>query len=138
MVPRAGTALAGRILISAIFLMSGIAKLTDLSGTVGHMNGAGIPHAEVLAIIAGIAEICGGLAILLGFMGRLGAIGLVVFMIPTTILFHGFWRFEGAEAKTQMVNFMKNLAIIGGLLMVAAYGPGKYSIDQKVRDPLAP
>ena len=138
LVPRATTALIGRVLIAAIFLVSGIAKLTDTAGTAGYMTAVGIPNAETFAIIAGIAEIAGGVALALGFLGRLGAIGLFVFMIPTTLIFHGFWNFEGAEQKTQMVNFMKNLAIMGGLLMIFADGPGRLSIDERLRRPLTP
>ncbi|MEO8702257.1 MAG: DoxX family protein [Kofleriaceae bacterium] len=125
--------LIGRICLATIFLISGIAKLTDLPGTVEHMTAAGIPQAHTLAIVAGVAEICGGLAILFGFLTRLGAMGLVLFMIPTTIMFHNFWALEGAAQKAQMVNFFKNLCITGGLLMVAAVGAGRYSLDAKLR-----
>jgi len=135
---RPATALIGRLLIGAIFLVSGFAKLTDTSGTVAHMEAAGIPYAHTLAIVAGIAEIAGGLSLVFGLLTRIGAIGLILFMIPTTIIFHGFWNFEGTEQKMQMVNFMKNLAIIGGLFMVAAFGPSRYSIDKKIREPIQP
>jgi putative oxidoreductase len=136
--PRPTTALIGRILIAAIFLLSGIAKLTDTSGTVGHMEANGIPSAHALAIVAGIAEVAGGLAILTGFLTRIGALGLIVFMIITTLIFHHFWDLSGAERLPQMVNFMKNLAIIGGLSLLVAYGPGRYSIDARLRRPLEP
>jgi len=136
LVPRATTALIGRILVAAIFLVSGIAKLADTSGTAGYMTAAGIPNAGVLAVIAGIVEIAGGLAIAVGFLGRLAALGLICFMIPTTLIFHGFWRFEGAEATLQLASFMKNLAIIGGLLLLYANGPGRRSVDARLRRPL--
>lgn len=136
--PRATTALAGRILLSAIFLVSGIAKLTDPEGTIGYMRMAGIPSPEILVWIAGAAEVLGALAIMSGFLTRIGAIGLILFLIPTTIYFHGFWMFEGAEQKTQMVQFMKNLAIFGGLALLVAYGPGRYSVDGKLRRPMQP
>jgi putative oxidoreductase len=132
------TALVGRILIAAIFVMSGIAKLTDTAGTVGHMEAAGIPYAHTLAIIAGVAEIAGALALISGFLTRIGALGLIFFMIPTTLIFHGFWAFEGQEQKMQMINFMKNLAIIGGLFTILAFGPSRYSIDKKIREPIQP
>lgn len=135
---RPTTALIGRILIGAIFLVSGIAKLTDTAGTAGYMESVGIPYAHQLAVIAGIAEILGAVSIISGFLTRLGALGLILFMLPTTFLFHSFWTFEGAEMKTQMVNFMKNLAIIGGLATIFAFGPSRYSIDQKIRQPLQP
>ena len=135
---RPTTALIGRILIGAIFIVSGIAKLTDTAGTAGYMDMVGIPYAHQLAIVAGIAELLGGVALVFGFLTRLAALGLILFMIPTTLLFHAFWNMEGAEAKTQMVNFMKNLAIIGGLMTVFAFGPSRFSIDKKIREPLQP
>lgn len=134
--PRPTWMLVGRILIAAIFLASGIAKLTDTAGTMGYMEAEGLPSAYALAIIAGLAEVLGGLAILFGFLTRLGAFGLFVFMIPTTLIFHDFWTMEGMEAKTQMVNFMKNLAIMGGLAVLVAQGAGRYSIDARLRRPI--
>src|SRR3954471_23026518 len=138
LVPRATTALVGRILISAIFIVSGISKLTNVAGTAGYMTSAGIPHAEALAVFAGLCELAGGLAVLFGFLGRLAALGLFLFLIPTTLLFHRFWELEGQEAQMQMVNFLKNLAVMGGLLMLYAHGPGRYSVDARVRRPLKP
>jgi putative oxidoreductase len=137
-VPRSGTALVGRVLLSAIFITSGFAKLSDPASAVGYMNSAGIPNADTLVYVAGGAELLGGLALLVGFLARLGALGLVLTMIPIQFYFHSFWNMEGAEAKTQMVQFMKNLAIMGGLLTVFAHGPGRYSIDARIRRPLVP
>ena len=131
-------ALVGRILIGAIFIMSGIAKLTDTSGTVAHMTAAGIPAPYTLCLIAGTAEVLGGIALVFGFLTRLAALGLFLFMIPTTLIFHSFWTYEGAEQKMQMINFMKNLAIIGGLLQVMSFGASLYSIDKKIREPIQP
>ena len=136
--PRPTTALVGRILLAAIFFMSGFAKLTDTAGTVAHMEAAGIPYAQTLAIFAGIAEIAGAISIASGFLTRIGGLGLILFMIPTTLIFHGFWMFDGAEAKMQMINFMKNLAIIGGLGLLVANGAGRFSVDQLLRRPQDP
>jgi putative oxidoreductase len=127
------TALFARIALSAIFLVSGFAKLSDPAGAVGYMNHEGIPNADTLVYVAGLAEICGGLALLFGFLTRVGALGLVAFMIITTYFFHDFWNLAGAEQKTQMVQFMKNLSIMGGLLMIASSGAGRYSLDAIVR-----
>jgi putative oxidoreductase len=135
---RSTSALIGRILLGAIFLVSGIAKITDPSGTIAHMEGAGIPAAGLLAWVAGFAEIAGGLSLMFGFLARLGALGLILFMIPTTLLFHDFWNYAGAERLSQMANFMKNLAIIGGLLLLFAHGPGRYSLDYRFRRPKEP
>jgi putative oxidoreductase len=137
-VPRSGTALFGRILLAAIFITSGFAKLSDPAGAIGYMNAAGIPHADVLVYVAGTAELLGGLSLLVGFLARLGALGLFLVLVPIQFYFHSFWNMEGAEAKTQMVQFMKNLAIMGGLLTVFAHGPGRYSLDARLRRPLVP
>ena len=137
-VPRSGTALVGRILLAAIFLTSGIAKLVDPAGAMGYMTKVGVPHADVLVYVAGLAEILGGAALLFGFLARIGALGLIVFLIITTLYFHNFWALDGAEAKTQMVQFFKNMAIMGGLAMVFAHGPGLWSIDAKLRRPKEP
>lgn len=137
-VPRPGTALAGRILLAAIFFVSGFAKLADTSGTAAHMEGMGIPYAHTLAIIAGIAEVAGAISIASGLLARIGGIGLVLFLIPTTLIFHAFWNYEGAERLGQMVNFLKNLGLAGGLLMIIANGAGRYSIDAAIRRPQEP
>ena len=124
-------ALIGRLLIAAIFFTSGIAKLTDTAGTVQHMTAMNIPYADTLAIVAGVAEVLGALALTFGLLTRVGAFGLILFMIPTTLIFHAFWNY--AERMPQMVNFMKNLAITGGLAGFAAFGAGRYSLDRLVR-----
>jgi putative oxidoreductase len=137
-VARPATALIGRILLGAIFLMSGIAKVTDTAGTIGHMNANGIPGADVLVWVAALAEIFGGISIVFGFLTRIGALGLTVFMVVATLVFHDFWNFTGAEQKTQMINFMKNLSVMGGLLLLVAYGAGRYSADYAMRRPMSP
>lgn len=128
-----GVALLGRILMSSIFLVSGIAKLTDPAGAVGYMSSVGIPNAHTLAIVAGCAEVAGGLAILTGLLTRIGAAGLFLYLIPTTLLFHNFWALTGDAAKMQMAHFMKNLTIMGGLALLVAFGAGRYSLDAKLR-----
>jgi putative oxidoreductase len=127
------TALIGRLLIAAIFLVSGFSKLTDLPGTVGHMAGAGIPYPETLAVVAGSAELLGAIAIATGFLTRIASAGLILFMIPTTLIFHAFWNFTGEARLPQMVNFMKNLGIIGGLAVLMAQGAGRLSLDHRIR-----
>jgi putative oxidoreductase len=130
---RPATALAGRIFLAAIFILSGIMKFLNHAETVGYMEAQGIPSASALGYIAGLVEVLGGLSILTGFATRLGALALFLFLIPTTLMFHDFWAMSGAERTGQMVNFMKNLAVMGGLLVLVAHGPGRYSIDAKVR-----
>src|SRR5262249_42401576 len=132
-ISRPTPALIGRFLIAAIFLTSGIAKLTDLPGTVAHMTSAGILYADKLAIIAGVAEVLGALAIATGFLTRVAAGGLIVYMTPTTLIFPAFWNYTGEHHLTQMVNFIKTLPIIGGLSVLMAQGPGRFSPDPRIR-----
>lgn len=136
--PRPTMMLVGRIALGAIFLLSGIAKLADQQGTLQHMEQAGIPAPHLMLFIAAFAEIFGAAALMTGFLARLGALGLVVYLAITTLVFHHFWTMEGDEAKTQMVNFMKNLSIIGGLLVLSAAGAQNYSIDARRRRPVEP
>ena len=126
-------ALAGRILLSAIFLFSGFHKLTDWSGTAATMTGKGMPAVPLLLAGAIAFEILGGLSVLLGLWGRGGAALLILFLIPTTLVFHNFWAVEAAQQQMQMIHFMKNLAIMGGLFVVAGMGTGRYSVDRWFR-----
>jgi putative oxidoreductase len=137
-VPRSTTMLVARILMAAIFLTSGFAKLTDPAGAIGHMTASGIPAADVLVYVAGIAEILGGLSLVFGFFARLGALGLVVLLAIINVTMHAFWLVEGQERLMQTVQFVKNLAVMGGLLLLYAVGPGRFSIDWKMRKPMQP
>lgn len=137
-VPRSGIALLGRVLLAAIFIVSGFAKFTDPASTVGHMSSVGIGNPEVLVYVAGAAELLGGLALVFGFLTRLAALGLMILLVVITYYFHRFWTMPAAEVAMQQVQFMKNLAILGGLAMVVAMGPGRYSIDARLRRPKAP
>src|SRR5262245_33738598 len=124
-------ALAGRVLLSAIFLMAGAAKFANYAGTAEMMAKHGMPAVPFFLVSAALVELAGGLAVLVGYKARLGALALALFLIPTTLVFHNFWAVEGKEAQEQMQHFMKNVAIMGGLLMVAAQGPGEWSLDAR-------
>jgi|GEM_PF-173345 len=136
--PRPSSALIARVLIAALFIMSGLAKLMDTTGTVDHMVKAEIPFSDIFVYVAAFAEILGGIAILFGFLTRLAGIGLILYLIVATLTFHHFWTLQGPEQQAQMINFMKNLAIIGGLFMLVANGAGLYSLDAKIRRPIEP
>jgi len=123
--------LVGRGLLSVIFLLSGVGKLADWSGTAGYMASKHMPAVPFFLLAAVTFELLGGLSVLTGFKARWGALALIVFLIPVTLIFHNFWAYEGMEQKTQMINFLKNLAIMGGLLMVAANGAGPISVDER-------
>ncbi|WP_447980017.1 DoxX family protein [Candidatus Nitrospira bockiana] len=120
-------ALIGRILLAAIFLMSGLNKIANPEGTQQYMQAMGMTTATTFLYIGAIVlEVGGALAILLGYWTRLGAWALILFMIPTTWIFH-----TNFADQNQMIHFMKNLAMIGGLLYVAGFGPGAVSLDAR-------
>lgn len=122
-------ALTGRLLLSSIFLLSGFRKITDWAGTSKMMEGAGLPGVPALLTVAVAAEILGGIALLVGWKARWGALSLIAFLVPTTLVFHAFWSVPAEQYQMQMGHFLSNLAILGGLLYVAAAGAGRYSVD---------
>ena len=125
-------ALGGRVLLAAIFLISGFNKLSDFSGTAAFMSGAGLPAAEFLLVLTILIEIAGGLMIVLGLYTRQLALILFLFMIPVTAVFHNPWvAGDPVQAQQQMIHFLKNLAIMGGLLHLYAFGPGYFSIEAR-------
>ena len=124
-----GLTLLGRCLLSLIFILSGLGKIGDWSGTAGFMAAKGMVAVPFFLTMAILLELCGGLSVLLGFKARLSAWALVVYLIPVSLIFHNFWAFTGAEQRMQMINLRKNLAIMGGLLLVALRGAGKPCID---------
>ncbi|MGN8078291.1 MULTISPECIES: DoxX family protein [Variovorax] len=124
-------ALIGRILIAYLFIPAGIGKLMGFSGTVGYITSVGLPLPEVGAVIAIIVELGLGIALLLGFKTRWTAIVMAIFSIATALFFHKYWSAPDAMKMMQQINFNKNIAIAGGLLALAAFGPGRFSIDKK-------
>ena len=119
----------GRILLSLIFLASAAGKITDWEAPAGMMAERGLPAANVLLSVAVALEIIGGVSVLLGLYARLGALALLAFLIPVSLIMHNFWAFEEPERMGEMVNFMKNVSIMGGLTMVLALGAGPCSVD---------
>lgn len=122
--------LLGRFLLSIIFIIAGINKITGFEGTMGYMASKGLPMVEVLLILSIIIELGGGLMILLGWQARAGATAIFLFLIPVTLVFHPFWSFEGQEAMHQFHNFFKNLAIMGGLLYIMCFGSVSFSLGK--------
>ena len=118
-------ALAGRVLIALIFLLSGIDKFVHYAPTLGYMQKVGLPFPELLLIASAIIETVTALAIIAGWKTRWAAAALFLWMIPVTWVFH-----NPAGGQEQMVHFMKNVAISGGLLMLFAFGPGGISVNR--------
>jgi putative oxidoreductase len=128
-------ALVARVLLAVIFIYSGFGKITGFAGAAAAIAGKGLPLPEVMAAGAIAVELGGGLLLLLGWKARWAALVIFLFLIPTTLLFHDFWASPPAQVNAQRTNFLKNLAIMGGMLMVWAMGPGRYALDRET--PLA-
>jgi putative oxidoreductase len=123
-------ALVARVLLTFMFIYSGFGKITGFEGTVGFIASKGLPMPQLMAIIAILCELGAGLLLLIGYKARWAALAIFVFLIPTTLIFHNFWASPPAEYEMQQINFMKNVTIMGGMLMVWAFGPGRYSLDR--------
>jgi putative oxidoreductase len=123
-------ALVGRILLAIVFIPAGLSKIGGFAGTAGYIASKGLPLPEVGAAIAVAVEIVAGIALLLGWKTRWAALALAVFTLVATIFFHAFWAVPPEQHMTQYLMFMKNIGIVGGLLAVYAFGPGRLSVDR--------
>lgn len=123
--------LVGRMLIAALFLPAGVSKIAGFAGTVGYIASKGVPLPEAAAIIAIIVEVGGGLALILGVKTRWAALALALFTLIATFMFHNYWTLPADQQMVQQLMFMKNIAVIGGLLTLAAWGAGAWSMDGK-------
>ncbi len=123
--------LVGRILVSALFIMSGLGKIGGWAQTAQMMEAKGVPMVPVLLAVTILLEVGGGLSLLLGYRTRFGALALILFLIPTTLVMHDFWSYQGMERTMQMVNFMKNFALIGMFTFPAVFGAGAISLDAR-------
>lgn len=121
-------AVLGRVLISAIFVISGLSKLTAVSGTIGYIEAAGLPLAPVALAVAVALEVVGGIALIVGFKTRWVATALALFSVVTAFAFHG-----NIADQNQFIHFFKNIAIAGGLLQLVAFGGGALSLDARKR-----
>jgi len=120
--------LAGRIMLALIFVISGAAKIAGYSGVAGYMESHGLPLVQVLLPLTIVVELGGGLMLILGWNARLAAAVLFLFIIPTTLVFHNFWAVPADQLQNQMNNFLKNIAMMGGMLYVVVYGSGPISM----------
>lgn len=120
--------LLGRILLSAIFIISGWGKIGHFAQTAGYMASKGLPFTDVLLAITIAIELGAGLMLLVGWKARWAATIIFLWLIPTTFIFHAFWAAPAAEMQNQMIHFMKNLAIMGGMLYVMSFGAGPLSV----------
>jgi len=124
-------ALIGRVLIALLFIPGGFGKIAGFAGTVGYIASRGVPLPEVCAAIAIIVELGFGLLLLVGYQTRWAALGIALFTIVITFIFHNFWGVPAEQVMMQKMSFFKNMAIVGGLFGFAAFGGGRFSIDAK-------
>ena len=123
--------IVGRVMISTIYLMSAVGnKIPKFNDVQAYMTSEGVPAAAVMLAGAIAFLVAGSLSIMVGFKARFGATLLLVFLILATYFFHDFWNFEGGEQQQQMIQFMKNLSLMGAMLFLIANGPGPLSVDK--------
>lgn len=125
--------LVGRILLSLVFLVAGYRKLMAVAGSAGYFAKLGFPMPDVMVWVAIAIELGGGILLLLGWKARWAAWLLALFTLIAAFAAHRFWEVDPAQYANQMNHFLKNLAIIGGMLFVAAVGPGALSVDGRRR-----
>ena len=123
---------AGRALFAAIFVMSAFGHFSQ--ATIGYAASQGVPAAGVLVPLSGLLSLVGGLSVLLGYRARIGAGMLVLFLVPVTLTMHAFWAAsDPTMAQMQLINFMKNVSLVGGALLLMYFGPGALSLDARRR-----
>ncbi len=118
----------GRFLLALIFVLSGWGKIAGFEGSVAYMASKGMPFPQFLLPGAILIELGGGLVLMIGWNARWAALAIFLFCIPTTLIFHNYWAVPPEQAQNQMIHFLKNLAVMGGLLYVVAFGPGPFSV----------
>ena len=125
------TVLAGRILLGLLFVLSGFGKIAGFEGTVGYIASQHLPLPTLVAALTILIELGGGLALVTGFYTRQAAFLLAGFTLLAAFIFHAFWAAPEAARTMQQINFLKNLSIAGGMLVLAAFGPGRLSVESR-------
>lgn len=121
--------LIGRVLLALLFIPAGFSKIGGFAGTVGYIASKGVPLPELAAAAAIGIELGLGLLLLVGWQTRWAALGIAFFTVVITFIFHNFWAVPAEQAMAQQQSFFKNIAVVGGLLTVAAWGAGAWSVD---------
>lgn len=123
--------LLGRLMISYIFATSGIAKVFSWSGNVAYMGTRHLPLIPVLLAAALVIELAGSVCLVTGYQARIAAFVMFLYTTAVTVLFHNYWASSDMMAAMQETHFRKNLAIMGGLLMLAYSGPGEWALGRR-------
>ena len=122
--------LVTRLLIAPLFLVSAIRSLGAVSGMAGYLGRLGVPSPEILAWVVIAIEVFGAIMLVIGWKTRLAAWMLAAFVVVATFLAHRFWAVDAAQYANQLNHFLKNLALLGGLVLLAAHGPGRLAFDR--------
>ena len=123
-------ALVGRIALALIFITSGWSKITHFDGAAAYMANAGMTMIKPLLVLTIIIELGGGLLLALGWKARWAALAFAIWIVPVSFVFHAFWSVAPDQAQLQYIQFMKNVSIFGGMLMVIAFGPGAFALER--------
>lgn len=123
--------LAGRLLLATLFLPAGIGKITGFAGTVGYIASAGLPLPTVGALVAIVVEVVGSAALIAGYGTRLAALVLALFTLVASFFFHAYWAVPADQQFVTQLLFFKNIAVVGGLLTLSAWGAGAWSLDAR-------
>lgn len=127
-------ALVGRLLLAALFLPAGLSKIGGFEGTVGYIASVGLPMPQLAAIVAIAVEVIAPIALILGWGTRWAALALALFTLAASFGFHNFWAMPAEQAMMQQLMFFKNIGVVGGLLVLAAWGAGGFSVDARRAD----
>ncbi|SEA41411.1 MULTISPECIES: DoxX family protein [Acidovorax] len=122
-------ALVSRLLFAVLFLPAGIGKFTGFAGTVGYISSVGLPMPTVAAAVAAVVEVVGSLALIVGFGTRFAALVLAFFTLVASFSFHPYWAVPADQVMITQLLFFKNIAVVGGLLALTAFGAGAWSVD---------
>jgi putative oxidoreductase len=129
--PQAFPMLIARVLLALMFLLAGISKFGGLEGTAGYIANKGLPMAQVLAVATAALEVGAAVLLIVGWKARWAALALAAFTLMASFIFHNYWSLPADQQMVDQLMFMKNIAIVGGLLAVFAFGPGTLSLDQR-------
>lgn len=123
--------LVARVLLVLVFLLAGLNKLMNYGATAEDIAAHGVPLAAIATPLAILFELGGAILVVIGYRTREAALALILFTVLATLFYHRFWEMSGQEQMINMIMFLKNLGLIGGLMMLWHLGPGELSLDAK-------
>ena len=123
--------LIARVLLALMFLLAGVSKFGGLEGTAGYIASKGLPMPQLLAVATAVLEVGAAVLLIVGWQARWAALALAAFTLLASVLFHNFWAMPKEQQMIQQLMFMKNIAVVGGLLAIFGFGAGTLSLDAR-------